>query len=91
MNENAVAQDVAEVNQPTVSNNESTSNNSDRVTVNFMIPEGVSPESLTFDNYREKTGKRFRMTKDQFKVRGMSREEAFEESKSLAVSQLGEA
>lgn len=88
MNENAVAQDATNVAQPVVDNSVN-SNNSERVTVNFIIPEGVSPESLTFENYREQTGKRFRMTKDQFKVRGMSREAAFEESKALAFSQLG--
>lgn len=34
------------------------------------------------EDYREKTGKRFRMTKDQ-KARGLLREEAFEEFLNL--------
>ncbi len=61
-----------------------------RVTVNFLIPPGTNPADLTMDNYREVTGKRFRMTKDQAKVRGLSREQAFDESKALAISQLGD-
>jgi hypothetical protein len=68
----------------------STTNGSNsRVTVNFFIPEGVNPADLTLDNYRELTGKRFRKTKDQEVVRSLTREEAFAESKALAVSQLG--
>lgn len=35
-------------------------------------------DTLTLDNYKEKTGKRFRMTKDQ-KKRGLTREQAFSE------------
>lgn len=60
-----------------------------RVTVNFVIPEGVDPNAITLENYRKVTGTRYRMTKDQMKVRGISREVAFDESKALAVSQLG--
>ena len=56
--------------------------------VNFVLPAGVDPESITLDNYREVTGARYRMTKAQ-KEAGLSREEAFAESKALAVSQLG--
>jgi hypothetical protein len=77
MNENAVASEAAEA----------TNSGSSRVTVNFFIPEGVSPEDLTLANYREVTEKRYRMTKDQVE-RGISREEAFEESKALAIRQL---
>ena len=54
------------------------------VTVNFFIPSGVDASELTLDNYRELTGKRFRMTKEQ-KTRGVNRTEAFEESKQLAI------
>jgi len=84
MNEDAILQDDV---SPTVSSTESTGSN--RVTVNFYIPEGMNPENLTVDNYREVTGKRYRMTKDQ-KGRGLTRELAFAESKALAVSQLGD-
>ncbi len=87
MNENATAQETAEVSQSADrSVNASTSS---RVTVNFFIPEGVDPANLTLENYREVTTKRFRMTKDQFVTRGLSRKEAFVESKALAISQLG--
>jgi hypothetical protein len=37
-------------------------------------------DGVTLDNYREKTGKRFKMTKDQ-SSRGLSRDEAFREFK----------
>lgn len=57
--------------------------------VNFIIPPGIDPAMLTLENYREVTNARFRMTKDQKDVRGLSREEAFAESKALAISQLG--
>lgn len=79
MSENAVAD------QPT--DNTSSANN--RVTVNFFIPSGTDAESLTLDNYREVTGKRFRMTKDQ-KSRGLSREDAFAESRTLAMNNQGD-
>ncbi len=88
MNENAVVQEVTETSQPSVNSSVKTTSN-ERVTVNFFIPTGVSISSLTLENYRELTGKRFRMTKDQSKVRGLNREEAFAESKALAFSQLG--
>ena len=84
MNENATAQETTEVSQPAVS-----ATTSSRVTVNFFIPEGVDPIDLTLENYHEVTTKRFRMTKDQFVTRGLSRKEAFVESKALAISQLG--
>lgn len=57
--------------------------------VNFIIPPGIDPATITLENYREITKARFRMTKDQKDVRGLSREEAFQESKALAISQLG--
>lgn len=72
----------------TTNTNASGGRSNTRVTVNFHIPEGVNPEELTLENYREVTQKRYRMTKDQ-KERGLSREDAFAESKALAVSQLG--
>jgi len=84
MNENAVATETA-----VSSNGVDTSSTNNRVTVNFFIPEGVNLETLTLANYREVTGKRFRMTKDQAKVRNLTRETAFVESKALAISQLG--
>lgn len=87
MNENAVASDATETKRPPIDSVESGSNN--RVTVNFFIPEGMNPETLTLKNYRELTSKRFRMTKDQKEVRGLNRETAFVESKALAISQLG--
>lgn len=79
MNENATTQ------QPTAA-----IRSTSRVTVNFVLPEGVNPSTITLDNYRKVTGARFRMTKDQMKVRGISRAVAFEESKSLAIAQLGQ-
>jgi hypothetical protein len=39
----------------------------------------VNIAGLTLENYKEKTGHRFRMTKDQ-KIRGLTREEAFAEA-----------
>ena len=60
-----------------------------RPLVNFVIPEGIDPDSLTLKNYYEVTKKRFRMNNDQAKIRQLSREEAFNESRALAVSQLG--
>ena len=88
MNENAVAPETTEVGRPPIDRNAGTDTDS-QVTVNFFVPEGVDPESLTLENYREITTKRFRMTKDQAKVRSLTREEAFAESKALAISQLG--
>lgn len=88
MNENAVVQEVTEASRPPIDSSVKTTSN-ERVTVNFFIPTGASASSLTLENYRELTGKRFRMTKDQSKVRGLNREEAFAESKALAFSQLG--
>ncbi len=90
MNENAVAQEATEASRPPVDRSSADGGSNTRVTVNFFIPENVDPNSLTLENYREVTGKRFRMTKDQAKVRGLSREDAFVESKALAISQLGE-
>ena len=81
MNENAIEQEAAV--EATV---ETTSSNS-RVTVNFFVPTNVSVDDLTLENYREKTGKRFRMTKDQRVVRDLTREQAFTESKALAITQ----
>lgn len=80
MTENTLEQENDETGSTSTSNN--------RVTVNFFIPDGVNPNDLTLDNYREITGKRYRMTKDQME-RKLSREQAFAESKALAVSQLG--
>lgn len=82
MNENAVEQEAAV--ETTV---ETTSSNS-RVTVNFFVPTNVSVDDLTLENYRELTGKRFRMTKDQRVVRDLTREQAFAESKALAITQV---
>ena len=76
MNENVVSESAE------VSSNE-------RVTVNFYIPPGMDVDNLTLDNYRSVTGKRYRMTKEQ-KARNLTREQAFEESRALAVSQLGD-
>lgn len=87
MNENATATEEA---QPSTERSTETDVSNSRVTVNFFIPEGVNAEDLTLENYRTVTGKRFRMTKDQTKVRGLARDVAFEESKALAISQLGE-
>lgn len=88
MSENATAPETTEATPVDRSSAPSSGSNS-RVTVNFFIPENVDATSLTLENYREVTGKRFRMTKDQAKVRGLSRESAFAESKALAISQLG--
>lgn len=82
MNDNAAATEATDRSTEGGSNS--------RVTVNFFIPEGVNPADLTLDNYRELTGKRFRKTKDQEVVRSLTREQAFVESKALAVSQLGD-
>lgn len=51
--------------------------------VNFATPDGVDLSTVTLENYKEKTGARYRMSKDQ-KARGLTREVAFEESKALA-------
>lgn len=83
MNENALAEETAE-DAPSNSNGGSNT----RVTVNFYVPQGVNPEDLTLENYREVTSKRYRMTKDQ-KTRNLSREDAFAESKALVVNQPG--
>lgn len=59
-----------------------------RSTNNFTLPEGVSLGELTLDNFREKTGRRFRMTKQQkarFDNNEITREDAFNEF----ISQLG--
>lgn len=69
---------------------DTTNGSNNRVTVNFFIPAGVNVGDLTLENYRELTGKRFRMTKDQAKVRNLTREQAFAESKALATSQPGD-
>lgn len=93
MNENATTQEATEApidRRPLVDKSDSTEGGTNsRVTINFFIPEGVDPNSLTLENYREVTTKRFRMTKDQKEVRGLTREVAFAESKALAISQLG--
>lgn len=80
MNENAVEQEAAV--EATVENTGSS------VTVNFFVPASVSVDDLTLDNYRELTGKRFRMTKDQRVIRDLTREQAFAESKALAITQV---
>ena len=87
VNENATAQETTE---ETTNRGDATSGSNSRVTVNFFIPAGVNPGDLTLENYRELTGKRFRMTKDQAKVRNLTREQAFAESKALATSQPGD-
>ena len=87
MSENAVAQESVET---TVDDSSAKTDANNRVTVNFFIPQGMDPATLTLENYRQLTTKRFRMTKDQAKVRGLNREQAFAESKALAVSQLGD-
>tara|TARA_R100000458_G_C8252259_1_gene228965 strand:+ start:1080 stop:1295 length:216 start_codon:yes stop_codon:yes gene_type:complete len=47
------------------------------------LEEGIDDEeSISLEEYKEKTGKRFRMTKEQ-KSRGLSREEAFKEFLNL--------
>ena len=86
MNENATAAETTEVGSPSV---DRPTSGVSRTKVNFVIPTGVDPSTITLENYREVTGTRFRMTKDQKDVRGLSRSEAFAESKALAVSQLG--
>lgn len=55
---------------------------------NFIIPPGMNPSTITLENYRQVTGHRFRMTKDQHEVRGLNRADAFVESKAVAVSKL---
>lgn len=50
-----------------------------------VIPESVNVNELTLDNFRAITGKRFRMTKEQFarsKAGQLTREQAFEELKA---------
>lgn len=91
MNENAVAQETTEIGdaRPPIDRSGTGSGTNSRVTVNFFIPQGVSVADLTLENYREVTGKRFRMTKDQMS-RGLSREVAFVESKALVVGKLGD-
>lgn len=61
--------------------------NANHTVVNFHVPTGVNPVELTLENYRMVTGKRYRMTKDQ-KERGLSREAAFDESRSLVLKHL---
>lgn len=81
--ENALVEDAASgSSSPAV---EQTS--SEVVVVNFFIPQGVDATELTLDNYRELTGKRYRMTKDQKDVRGLSRAAAFDESRIKAMEQ----
>ena len=87
MSENVVTQEAVEAVTDSDSVNADANN---RVTVNFFIPKGMDPATLTLENYRQLTTKRFRMTKNQAQVRGLNREQAFAESKALAVSQLGE-
>jgi hypothetical protein len=48
---------------------------------NLSVPEGVQVSELTLDNFKEKMGRRFRMTKEQ-KGRGLDRQQAFEEFKN---------
>tara|TARA_R110000824_G_scaffold378310_1_gene569838 strand:- start:2952 stop:3620 length:669 start_codon:yes stop_codon:yes gene_type:complete len=84
MNENAVEQEAAVEAMVEATN----SNSNSRVTVNFFVPTNVSVDDLTLENYRELTGKRFRMTKDQRVVRDLTREQAFAESKALAITQV---
>jgi len=86
MNENILAQETTD--ETEVVRDVTSSDTGSRVTINFVIPQGTNPATLTLENYREVTGKRFRMTKDQ-KVRGLSREDAFAESRTLAANQLG--
>lgn len=80
MNENA----IAETGEARPSEVQATTESAP-VTVNFFLPAGVDAAELNLDNYRERTGKRFRMTKEQ-KSRGITRAEAFEESRTLAVN-----
>lgn len=90
MNENDVGYEVVEPVAPsTQTTSDAINKPSKRVVVNFFLPDGVDVDNLTIDNYREVTGKRFRMTNDQAKVRKLTREESFTESKALAISQRG--
>lgn len=57
---------------------------------NLSLPEGVNASELTIDNFKEKTGRRFRMTKDQ-KSRGLDREAAFAEFKQQLIEVHGES
>ena len=54
--------------------------------LNFLTPKGVDISALTVENYREVTGHRYRMTKDQT-ARKLTRADAFAESKALALTQ----
>jgi len=80
--ENALAEDAVEGEDRTPNVQASV----EPVVVNFFIPQGVDAGELTLENYRELTGKRFRMTKDQKDVRGLSRAAAFDESRTKAMS-----
>lgn len=81
--ENAIAEDVVEgENRPSIDQS-----SNEAVVVNFFIPQGVDATELTLENYRELTGKRYRMTKDQKDVRSLSRAAAFEESRTKAMEQ----
>ena len=57
--------------------------------INFLTPKGIDVNTLTVENYREVTGHRYRKTKDQTE-RKLTREQAFEESKALALTQGAE-
>lgn len=90
MNENALVQEADTTGDSTKS--DSAKSNS-RVTVNFYIPQGVDVDSLTLENYLSITHKRYRMTREQkerVEKGEITREQAFAESKDLAVKQLGE-
>lgn len=90
MSENATAQEATDATGSSAEDDAAKKNS--RVTVNFTLPQGVDPKEMTLENYKDLTGKRYRMTGDQterVKAGTLSREQAFEDSKALAIEQLG--
>lgn len=58
--------------------------NAPKKSTTIVVPEGVDVNSLTIDNFRQLTGKRFRMTKEQRareQAGQLTREQALEEFK----------
>ena len=86
-NEEFVYED-AETVEAEVAQASSAPTSSGPLATNFIIPPGMNPDDITLENYRKVTGHRFRMTKDQKEVRSLNREDAFVESKAVAVSKL---
>jgi len=55
--------------------------------VQLVLKDGKTVEDLTLANYREITGRRFRMTKEQKLVHKLTREQAFEEFKTKLLEE----